>query len=170
MSSTHLTTPSIISNILASRAFQKYRSCMVHMGSESIGQESASRGRGGGRGGDHMPIVNQSLLLVENIAGMKQFQELPVKQWRRYLDFLGTMHRAMVRVMIEINSPPVRWLLCNYNHNGGCAHSRGALQRGSFTVNKCINSGKLVVHTKSQCMERLKHSSKLKCANCAHQT
>ena len=35
---------SIIFGVLVSRAFQKYSTCMVHMTSESIGQESASRG------------------------------------------------------------------------------------------------------------------------------
>ena len=38
------TDGSIIFGVLVSRASQKYSTCMVHMRSESIGQESASRG------------------------------------------------------------------------------------------------------------------------------
>ena len=96
-----------------------------------------------------------------NFAGINQFSGASSQTMTKMFVLLDIMHRAMVRVMIEINSPPVRWLLCNYNHNGGCAHSRGALHWGSFTLNKCINLGKLLVCTKSHNIERLKHSSQI---------
>ena len=52
-----------------------------------------------------------------------QVPTFPSKKWQI---FRLSGYPAIVRVMIEINSPLVRRLLCNYNHNGGCAHSRPA--------------------------------------------
>ena len=46
---------SIFFGVLVTRALQKYRTRMVHSGSESIRQESASRG-----GGGQLPIANHS--------------------------------------------------------------------------------------------------------------
>ena len=48
---------------------------------------------------------------------------------------LGIMQGAVVWVMIEINSPPVCRLLCNYNHNGGCAQSPTLHYPVKFVVN-----------------------------------
>ena len=59
-----------------------------------------------------------------------------------FLDIIG--YGATVRAMIEINSPLV---LCNYNHNGGCAHSRGSLHRRELhCVNKTFTESYFMEH------------------------